>query len=278
MDFIRDKPKSSLTSSSSEVHVGIQEEEQERLFYPSVISDFSLHIRCMFSLWEGLLNVLLSGSLPNQQQTENTGWSKNNREIYKSLAFFGLLDEEEINEIHDYHMHVCKENNNEDNTTNYHLHTMQTVYDISYYTNLIDIHIDNPLVITMNPFQVNSLLQLLNSILDQQQPTALTSKQSIDSLPIESGSVTPPNETPPNETTTQPTKPVYPVTSRFNVNAISLWLESFTFNYYMPLTLLPSSYQQHLSYTGEEKEKQSSSFPSLSSFALPYDFLILLLF
>ena len=175
------------------------------------------------------------------------------------------------------------DDNNEDNTTNYHLHTMQTVYDISYYTNLIDIHIDNPLVITMNPFQVNSLLQLLNSILDQQQPTSLTSKQSIDSLPIESGSVTPPNETPPNETpqdktTTQPTKPVYPVTSRFNVNAISLWLESFTFNYYMPLTLLPSSYQQHLSYTGEEKEKQSSSFPSLSSFALPYDFLILLLF
>lgn len=178
-------------------------------------------------------------------------------------------------------MHVSKENNNEENTTNYHLHTMQTVYDISYYTNLIDIHIDNPLVITMNPFQVNSLLQLLNSILDQPS-SSLTTKQSIDSLPIDSVTVTLPNETPSNETpsnetppdknTKQPSKPIYPVTSKFNVNAISLWLESFTFNYYMPLTLLPSSYQQHFSYTGEEKEQQSSSFPSLSSFALPYDF------
>ena len=91
MDFIRDKPKSSLNSSSSEVRVGIQEDEQERLFYPSVISDFSLHIRCMFSLWEGLLNVLLSGSLPNQPQAENTGWSKNSRERYINNSFLWFI-------------------------------------------------------------------------------------------------------------------------------------------------------------------------------------------
>ena len=65
MDCLREK-----ASDVSELHT--QEEERERLFYPSVISDLSIHIRCMMSLWEGIIDSILSGV---QQPTNQSSWS-----------------------------------------------------------------------------------------------------------------------------------------------------------------------------------------------------------
>lgn len=52
------------------------EEERERLFYPSVVSDLSIHIRCMMSLWEGIIDAILSGKTATSVSEEaESGWS-----------------------------------------------------------------------------------------------------------------------------------------------------------------------------------------------------------
>lgn len=52
------------------------EEERERLFYPSVVSDLSIHIRCMMSLWEGIIDGILSGKMAASVSEEaESGWS-----------------------------------------------------------------------------------------------------------------------------------------------------------------------------------------------------------
>ena len=46
---------SGTTSTSSE-----EVEERVRVYYDPIISNLNVHIRCMFSLWEGLVDALLS--------------------------------------------------------------------------------------------------------------------------------------------------------------------------------------------------------------------------
>ena len=46
---------SGTTSTASE-----EVEERVRVYYDPIISNLNVHIRCMFSLWEGLVDALLS--------------------------------------------------------------------------------------------------------------------------------------------------------------------------------------------------------------------------
>lgn len=67
-----------IYSNVFSVNTGIPsvEEERERLFYPSVVSDLSIHIRCMMSLWEGIIDAILSGKTGASVSEEaESGWS-----------------------------------------------------------------------------------------------------------------------------------------------------------------------------------------------------------
>lgn len=178
------------------------------------------------------------------------------------IDFFGLLGESDINEIHDHHMHVSKNPNPDRHTIDYHLHNIHSVYDIAYYTNMIDIHIDNPVVISMNPYQLNSIIHWLDSF-SQETATSLSPLEAIPQEDEEENIREVVLETP-----SSPSKPVYPVTSKFNVNTVSFWVSSISFIYYMPNTLLPLSYHQHLPSLGEDKGKNHTQ-ATLSSYAVP---------
>ena len=49
-------PVTSGTASTASEEV----EERVRVYYDPIISNLNVHIRCMFSLWEGLVDALLS--------------------------------------------------------------------------------------------------------------------------------------------------------------------------------------------------------------------------
>lgn len=158
-------------------------------------------------------------------------------------------------------MHVSKNPNPDKYTIDYHLHNIHSVYDIAYYTNMIDIHIDSPVVISMNPYQLNSIIRWLDSFSQE----TMTPQTPLEEIPQED------EQTPKEvnlETPSSPSKPVYPVTSKFNVNTVSFWVNSVSFIYYMPNTLLPLSYHQHLPSLGEDKEKDHTQ-ATLSSYAVP---------
>ena len=74
MDYMREKSFSSVFTVSPDIPP--VEEERERLFYPSVVSDLSVHIRCMMSLWEGIIETVLSGKTASPLTEEpESGWS-----------------------------------------------------------------------------------------------------------------------------------------------------------------------------------------------------------
>ena len=52
------------------------DEDRERIFYYPLISNLSIHIRCMISLWEGVVGATLSGTSSDNASTESSGWSK----------------------------------------------------------------------------------------------------------------------------------------------------------------------------------------------------------
>lgn len=58
---------------------------------------------------------------------------------------FGLLTETEVNEIQEYCLHVTESQSNASDASDasdaiqYSVHNMETVYDISYYSNMVDI-------------------------------------------------------------------------------------------------------------------------------------------
>ena len=123
---------------------------------------------------------------------------------------------------------------------------------------MIDIHIDKPLVITMNTYQVNSVIHFIDSVLLRDAQTPAVHLEEI------------PNDTPILQSSPQPSSPKSetPVTSKFNLNAVSLWIQSISFIYYMPTSLLPFSQQKAMALVGEDKN-QVNAKPSLLSYAVP---------
>ena len=79
-----------------------------------------------------------------------------------------LFTEQEVDEIQEYSLYLTKKESLTDHTISYYLHNNQSVYDMSYYTNMIDIHIDDKIEIYLNPFQLNSILLLVNHILGEE--------------------------------------------------------------------------------------------------------------
>ena len=74
-------PKRSLfepsDSLSKEKEAAVEmDEDRERIFYYPLISNLSIHIRCMISLWEGIAGAALSGTSSDNVSTESSGWSR----------------------------------------------------------------------------------------------------------------------------------------------------------------------------------------------------------
>lgn len=152
-----------------------------------------------------------------------------------------------MNEIQEYCLHVT-ENEAEKDSIQYFIHNTETLYDISYYSNMIDIHVEDECSVSVNTFQLNALLQLLDRLLVASDPAA-------DAVvPDQPGEVT------------------QPVTSKFNINSVSLTLNSLSFTYSMPGSFVPS-YQRpdsSVPYAGEDKERAKPAQPAQpSQYAIP---------
>lgn len=152
-----------------------------------------------------------------------------------------------MNEIQEYCLHAT-ENEAEKDSIQYFIHNTETLYDISYYSNMIDIHVEDECSVSVNTFQLNALLQLLDRLLVASDPAA-------DAVvPDQPGEVT------------------QPVTSKFNINSVSLTLNSLSFTYSMPGSFVPS-YQRpdsSVPYAGEDKERAKPAQPAQpSQYAIP---------
>lgn len=152
-----------------------------------------------------------------------------------------------MNEIQEYCLHVT-ESEAEKDSIQYFIHNTETLYDISYYSNMIDIHVEDECSVSVNTFQLNALLQLLDRLL-------VTSDPAADAVvPDQPGEVT------------------QPVTSKFNINSVSLTLNSLSFTYSMPGSFVPS-YQRpdsSVPYAGEDKERAKPAQPAQpSQYAIP---------
>lgn len=155
-----------------------------------------------------------------------------------------------MNEIQEYCLHVT-ESEEEKDSIQYFIHNTETLYDISYYSNMIDIHVEDECSVSVNTFQLNALLQLLDRLLVASDPAA-------DAVvPDQPGEVT------------------QPVTSKFNINSVSLTLNSLSFTYSMPGSFVPS-YQRpdsSVPYAGEDKERAKPAQPAQpsqpSQYAIP---------
>lgn len=152
-----------------------------------------------------------------------------------------------MNEIQEYCLHVT-ESEAEKDSIQYFIHNTETLYDISYYSNMIDIHVEDECSVSVNTFQLNALLQLLDRLLVASDPAA-------DAVVPE-----------------QPGEVTQPVTSKFNINSVSLTLNSLSFTYSMPGSFVPS-YQRpdsSVPYAGEDKERAKPAQPAQpSQYAIP---------
>lgn len=156
-----------------------------------------------------------------------------------------------MNEIQEYCLRVT-ENEAEKDSIQYFIHNTETLYDISYYSNMIDIHVEDECSVSVNTFQLNALLQLLDRLL-------VASDRAADAVVTEQSS-------PPGQV-------AQPVTSKFNINSVSLTLNSLSFTYSMPGSFVPS-YQRpadsSVPYAGEDKERAKPAQPSQpSQYAIP---------
>lgn len=89
-----------------------------------------------------------------------------------------LFTEQEVDEIQDYSLHITKELSSTDHKISYQLHNLHSVYDISYYSNMIDIHVEDKIEINLNTFQLNAILLLLNRALGE-DPVEVTSNEEL---------------------------------------------------------------------------------------------------
>ena len=71
----------------------IQKDSRERIFYHPIVNNLSIHVRCMLSLWEGLIGNLLtpgggggemSGSMSESSSMDSgeKGWSRTLVQLY----------------------------------------------------------------------------------------------------------------------------------------------------------------------------------------------------
>ena len=171
LDYLRDTNQNSTIQSAVMVDM---ESNQERIFYPPLVNNLTIHIRCLFSLWEGLLNTMISGS--NEVSTDDSGWSIISI-VISYIDIMNLFTEQEVDEIQQYSLYLTKKESTTDHTISYYLHNNHSVYDISYYTNMIDIHIDDRIEISLNPFQLNSILLVLNQILGEESRTVTLNEE-----------------------------------------------------------------------------------------------------
>ena len=75
-----------------------------------------------------------------------------------------LFTEKEVDEIQQYALSITEETDSSNQTTSYNIHNLQSTYDSNFYSNLIDIHIDDRVEISLNAFQLNAMLSLLNEM------------------------------------------------------------------------------------------------------------------
>ena len=159
-----------------------------------------------------------------------------------------------MNEIQQYCLHVT-ENEAEKESIQYFIHNTETLYDISYYSNMIDIHVEDECNVSINTFQLNALLQLLDRLLDESTSAADAA------VPTQRA------QSPPSAAAAQTSQPSQPVTNKFNINSVSLSLNNFCFTYFMPGSYVPS-YQRpdtSIPYSGEDKEHAKPSGQSTQS-------------
>ena len=76
-----------------------------------------------------------------------------------------LFTEKEVDEIQQYALSITEETDSSNQTTSYNIHNLQSTYDSNFYSNLIDIHIDDRVEISLNAFQLNAMLSLLNEMM-----------------------------------------------------------------------------------------------------------------
>lgn len=88
------------------------------------------------------------------------------------LGFFNLFTESEVDEIQQYALSITREKDHEDHSTSYNIHNLQSSYESCFYSNLIDIHIDDCVEICLNAFQLNAMITLLNSFMGEDQKQA----------------------------------------------------------------------------------------------------------
>ena len=152
-----------------------------------------------------------------------------------------------MNEIQEYCLHVTESAARKD-SIQYFIHNTETLYDISYYSNMIDIHVEDECSVSVYTFQLNAVLELLDRLLVASDPA---------------GDAVVPD---------QPGEVTQPVTSKFNINSVSLTLNSLSFTYSMPGSFVPS-YQRpdsSVPYAGEDKERAKSAQPAQpSQYAIP---------
>ena len=188
------------------------------------------------------------------------------------VDFFGFLSEKEVDEIEEYHMHISKENDEESHSTQYTVHNLHTMYDISFYTNMIDIHIDDNVSINLNTYQLNALITLLNTFLDTDSPTLQTSSSEMIEMERSPVEMPAPSELlQPLEDRAEAVNSHSLMSTKFNVNSIALYIGNLHFIYSMPRNLLPSAYQvtadNAIPVMGEGKEPNKEVH--LSSLSVP---------
>lgn len=192
-----------------------------------------------------------------------------------------------MDEIEEFAMAISR-SRGDDHAVSYRIRNLQSVYDVSYYANAIDVHIDGPVEIAVNTLQLNALIGLLNRLLDGEAPFGEKSPEKMATEGERSGVVKEMNEVPQvsrrdpqqssihsqdtqssihsqvaKQSSTHSPSPTNrkAITKQFDVNAIALSVGSISFAYYTPLHLLPSSYQRggNTPYLGEEKQRETAT-------------------
>ena len=197
-----------------------------------------------------------------------------------------------MDEIEEYSMFITR-NHSDDHAVSYHIHNLQSVYDASYYANAIDVHIDDPVEIALNTLQLNALIGLLNRVLGDEGAATVASggealpgdKSPVETVMVGEGSGQEvkgdsrgdsqdasqhararsvqsgePDSLPSSKSLSSSAENKA-ITKKFDVNSIALSVGSISFAYYMPLHLLPSSYQRggNAPYLGEEKQQEKTT-------------------
>ena len=189
------------------------------------------------------------------------------------VDLFGFLSEKEVDEIEEYHMHISKANDEASHSTQYTVHNLHTMYDISFYTNMVDIHIDDNVSINLNTYQLNALITLLNNFIDTESPALQTASSEMIEVERPPADSPPPSELLQSlEDRAEAVNANSPMSPKFNVNSIALYVGTIHFTYSMPRNLLPSAYQvtadNAIPVIGEGKEPKKEVF--LSSLSVPF--------